>query len=58
MRLKKSEELIKNEEERQDVGFGTKITGKETRLINRDGNFNVKRVNQKFIDWLNLYNTL
>ena len=58
MRLKKSEELIKNEEERQDVGFGTKITGKETRLINRDGNFNVKRVNQKFIDWLNLYNRL
>jgi inward rectifier potassium channel len=58
MRLKKSEELIKNEQERQDVGFGTKIIGKETRLINRDGNFNVKRINQRFSDWLNLYNRL
>jgi inward rectifier potassium channel len=58
MRLKKSDELIKKEQERQDVGFGTKITGKETRLINKDGNFNVKRVNQKFSDWLNLYNRL
>lgn len=58
MRLKKSDELIKKEQERQDVGFGTKITGKETRLINKDGNFNVKRINQKFADWLNLYNRL
>lgn len=58
MRLKKSDELIKKEQERQDVGFGTKITGKETRLINKDGNFNIKRINQKFADWLNLYNRL
>lgn len=58
MRLKKSAELIKNEQEREDVGFGTKITGKSTRLVNRDGNFNVKRIGQQFHDWLNLYNRL
>lgn len=58
MRLKKSELLIKEEQDRQDVGFGTKITGKETRLINRDGNFNVKLQNQQFRAWLNLYNRL
>jgi inward rectifier potassium channel len=58
MRTKKSIELIKNEQERQDIGFGTKITGKETRLINRNGNFNIKLINQPFKDWLNLYNRL
>jgi inward rectifier potassium channel len=55
---KKSEILIKEEQDRQDIGFGTKITGKETRLINRDGNFNIKLVNQPFMAWLNLYNRL
>ena len=58
MRLKKSEILIKKEHEREDVGFGTKITGTATRLVNRDGNFNVKRVGQPFMAWLNLYNRL
>jgi inward rectifier potassium channel len=55
---KKSELLIKEEQDRQDVGFGTKITGKETRLINKDGNFNVKLINQPFTAWFNLYNRL
>jgi inward rectifier potassium channel len=58
MRQRKSEILIKAEQERQDIGFGTKITGKETRLINRDGNFNIKLINQPFTAWLNLYNRL
>ncbi len=58
MRLKKSAELIKSEQERVDIGFGTKITGKATRLVNRDGNFNIKRTGQQFHDWLNLYNRL
>jgi inward rectifier potassium channel len=58
MRLKKSDLLIKNEQEREDVGFGTKITGTATRLVNRDGNFNVKRIGQPFMAWLNLYNRL
>ena len=58
MRQKRSEILIKQEQDRQDIGFGTKITGKETRLINRDGNFNIKLVNQPFSAWLNLYNRL
>ena len=58
MRLKRSEILIKKEQEREDIGFGTKITGASTRLVNRDGNFNVKRVGQPFMAWLNLYNRL
>ncbi len=58
MKLKKTEQLIKEEQDRQDIGFGTKITGKETRLINADGNFNVKLVNQPFRAWANLYNRL
>jgi inward rectifier potassium channel len=58
MRTKKSDLLIKEEQDRQDIGFGTKITGKETRLINRDGNFNVKLQNQPLRAWLNLYNRL
>jgi inward rectifier potassium channel len=58
MRLKKSEILLKKEQEREDIGFGTKITGPATRLVNKDGNFNVKRVGQPFMSWLNLYNRL
>jgi inward rectifier potassium channel len=58
MLTKKNTDLLKNEQERVDIGFGTKITGKETRLINRDGNFNVKLKNQPFRAWLNLYNRL
>jgi inward rectifier potassium channel len=55
---KKSDILIKEEHDRQDIGFGTKIIGKETRLINRNGNFNIKLINQSFYSWLNLYNRL
>ena len=58
MKLKKTDQLLKEEHDRQDIGFGTKITGKETRLINADGNFNVKLINQPFSAWLNLYNRL
>lgn len=55
---KRASELIKNEQEREDIGFGTKITAHDTRLVNRDGNFNVKRINQPLDAWLNIYNNL
>jgi inward rectifier potassium channel len=58
MRKLKPEELIKQEQAREDIGFGTKITGKETRLINTNGNFNVRLINQPFSAKLNLYNRL
>jgi inward rectifier potassium channel len=51
-------ELIRNEKERQDLGFGTKITGQNTRLINKNGQFNFRLVGQDFRSKLNLYKRL
>ncbi len=42
----------------EDLGFGTKITGKEQRMINRDGSFNVTRKGQSFWDTFNIYHSL
>lgn len=41
-----------------DIGFGTKISGKEQRMINRDGSFNVNRIGQSFWDTFNVYHSL
>lgn len=41
-----------------DIGFGTKISGKEQRMINRDGSFNVIRKGQSFWDTFNVYHSL
>lgn len=60
MATKKSqaEDLIKQEHERQDLGFGTKIVQQSTRLINPDGKFNFKLKNQPIKSYINLYNRL
>ncbi|WP_461054642.1 ion channel [Spirosoma arcticum] len=50
--------LVKQEEQRQDLGFGTKINDRYGRLINKDGSFNINRVNGSFWDRLNVYNRL
>lgn len=50
--------LVHQEEQRQDLGFGTKINDSYGRLINKDGSFNISRVNESFWDRLNLYNRL
>ena len=50
--------LVKQEEQRQDLGFGTKLNDSSSRLINKDGSFNIRRTNETFWDWLNLYNRL
>lgn len=42
----------------QDLGFGTRVTGADTRLINRDGNFNVRRTGLPFLRSLDSYDTL
>jgi inward rectifier potassium channel len=42
----------------EDIGFGTKISGKEQRMINRDGSFNVSRKGQSFWDTFNVYHSL
>lgn len=51
-------QLVEQEEQRQDLGFGTKITESYSRLINKDGSFNVVRKNATFWDHLNLYHRL
>ena len=50
--------LLEQEEKRQDLGFGTKINDTYSRLINKDGSFNIKRANESFRARLNLYNRL
>ncbi len=42
----------------EDLGFGTKISGKEQRMINRDGSYNVTRKGQSFWDTFNVYHAL
>lgn len=51
-------ELVEQEEKRADLGFGTKINDPVSRLINKDGTFNVTRYNQGFWTRLNLYHRL
>ncbi len=50
--------LVLQEEQRQDLGFGTKLNDRYGRLINKDGSFNISRTNEAFWDRLNLYNRL
>nr|WP_317041989.1 ion channel [Spirosoma rigui] len=50
--------LVKQEEQRQDLGFGTKLNDTYSRLINKDGSFNINRVNEPLRDRINLYNRL
>lgn len=51
-------QLVVQEEQRLDPGFGTRLNDTNTRLINHDGSFNIRRSGQRFYDWLNLYNRL
>ncbi len=52
------DDLIENEKNRQDLGFGTKVTDKTARLVQQDGRFNVRRKGQSFKAWLNIYHRL
>lgn len=51
-------QLVEQEERRQDLGFGTRINESYSRLINKDGSFNVARQNAAFWDRINLYHRL
>jgi inward rectifier potassium channel len=46
------------EETPKDLGFGTNITSEESRLINKDGSFNVKRIGDSFLNSVNWYHRL
>ncbi|MFD2935518.1 ion channel [Spirosoma flavum] len=50
--------LVEQEERRDDLGFGTKLTDSSSRLINKDGSFNIIHVNNTLGDRLNIYNRL
>ena len=56
--MSKKNILVEKERNRQDLGFGTKMTDRKTRLINSNGKFNVKRRGQSFWAWFNAYNRL
>lgn len=50
--------LVEQEEKREDLGFGTKINDASSRLLNKDGSFNVVQAHQGFWNRINLYHTL
>jgi inward rectifier potassium channel len=50
--------LVDQEEQRQDLGFGTKINQSYARLVNKDGSFNVQRRHEGFWNRLNVYHRL
>jgi len=54
----KKDKLVEAEEKRRDLGFGTQINDPDTRLLNRDGSFNVKREGGGFWSELNIFNRL
>ena len=60
MNLKKpkKDKLVEAEENRKDLGFGTQVHNLDTRLLNRDGSFNVKRNGGTFWSKLNIFNRL
>ena len=58
LRRPKKDKLVEAEEKRQDLGFGTQVIDHNTRLLNRDGSFNVKRSGGTFWSRLNIFNRL
>lgn len=52
------ESLVEKEQKRQDLGFGTKVTDTQTRMIRSTGDFNVRRIGQPFSAWFNSYHRL
>ncbi len=50
--------MLNQEESRKDLGFGTKITSEQSRLVNKDGSFNVRRVGDSNLDSVNWYHRL
>lgn len=58
LRKPKIDKLVEAEENRKDLGFGTQVNDHDTRLLNRDGSFNVKRSGGTFWSRLNIFNRL
>jgi len=49
---------MKNKTEDKELGFGTKTSGQKTRLINRDGSFNIHRIEQSKWNSTSIYHAL
>jgi len=55
---KRSSILVEQEEKRPDLGFGTRFNHTNTRLVNKDGSFNVRRTHGSLWARLNLFHRL
>lgn len=54
----KKNDLVEIEKQREDTGFGSNATSTSARLVNVDGNFNVKKIGQSFEARVNIYHRL
>ncbi len=55
---RRESELVEQEEARKDLGFGTKVNESPSRLVNKDGSFNVRRTGGPFWNRINPYHFL
>ena len=55
---RQASKLVEEEEQRPDLGFGTRFNDTKVRLLNKDGSFNVRHVNASFLAELNLFHRL
>jgi inward rectifier potassium channel len=59
MRLnKKKGTQLQTEKEREDIGFGSQVVSKNTRLMRADGTFNVRKIGQSWEAKTNIYNRM
>lgn len=49
---------MKNKDENRELGFGTKTSGQRTRLINKDGSFNIDRIELSGWNSISIYHAL
>lgn len=56
--MAKKNTLLEEEKRREDLGFGTKTTSTQARLVLKNGDFNVKKIGQTWVSNLNLYHRL
>ncbi len=49
---------MKNKEENKEIGFGSKTSSQKTRLINKDGSFNIERIEVSEWSSLSIYHAL
>jgi inward rectifier potassium channel len=50
--------LVERERQREDTGFGTNTISTNARLVNQEGNFNVKKIGQSFEAQMNIFHRM